>query len=438
MLKLNPGNISVANLLPATVPNELPAKRQVEYWPIDRPVPYVNNARTHSAESIRLIADSIREVGWTNPILASPDGTVIAGHARLLAAHELGLPEVPVIVITGITDIQRRALVLKDNQLALNAGWDYDLLQQELEVIDAAGYDVGSIGFDDEELRELLAYQDAADGLTDEDAIPDVAEHVVSLAGDVWALGKHRLLCGDATVPADAEKLMEAEAADLILTDPPYNVDYQGYTKEKLMMKGDCMSSEDFRKFLSSTFSTYRGIIKSSASLYVFHPSSWQREFQNAMEAEGFAVRCQIVWVKNTFGWGFGRYKFQHEPIFYGHVAGEKDCWYGDKSQSTAWFENKPAANPVHPTAKPVELIERALANSSKPGNIVVDLFGGSGSTLIGCERRGRRARLMELDPRYVDCIVRRWQDYTGQRAVLHGTGAAFEEVAAERQGMAA
>ena len=199
-------------------------------------------------------------------------------------------------------------------------------------------------------------------------------------------------------------RLMAGETADLVFTDPPYNVDYEGYTEERLKIKGDRMSDAEFKTVPGSPLSAPTGrVVKPGASLYVCHSSSWQREFQNALEAAGFEVRCQIIWAKNTFAWGFGRYKFQHEPMFYCHVAGQKDAWYGDKSQSTLWEEKKPAANRLHPTAKPVELIERALVNSSKAGDIVVDLFGGSGSTLIGCERRGRKARLMEIDPKYAD-----------------------------------
>ena len=273
----------------------------------------------------------------------------------------------------------------------------------------------------------------ATEGLTDEDAVPEVAEHAISVLGDLWVLGNHRLLCGDATVTADVQHLMGGDAADCVFTDPPYNVDYEGYTEEKLKIKGDRMSDAAFRQFLEAAFRSYRGFVKPGASLYVCHPSSWQREFQNALESAGFDVRCQIIWGKNTFAWGFGRYKFQHEPIFYAHVAGQKDPWYGDKSQTTLWQEKKPAANRLHPTMKPVELIERALRNSSKAGDIVVDLFGGSGSTLIGCERSGRHGRLMELDPKYADVIVRRWQEYTGKPAVLDADGRPFDEISLER-----
>jgi len=258
------------------------------------------------------------------------------------------------------------------------------------------------------------------------------------VTGDLWILGHHKLLVGDATNRDDVKKLISGEAADLIFTDPPYNVDYEGYTEEHLKIKGDRMSDADFKQFLENAFRSYRAIVKSGASMYLCHSSSWQREFQNAVEAAGFEVRCQIIWAKNTFAWGFGRYKFQHEPLFYSHVAGEKDAWYGDKSQSTLWQEKKPAANRIHPTAKPVELIERALLNSSKSGDVVADLFGGSGSTLIACERRNRKARLMEIDLRYADCIVQRYQEYSGKPATLDGDGRTFQEIAQERAGVPA
>ena len=414
-------------------------KLAVEHWHIDRLIPFLRNARTHSPEQIAQIAASIAEFGWTNPILVGPDHVVIAGHARLLAARKLGMSEVPVIVLGHLSEAQRRALVIADNQLALNAGWDEEMLRTELQALEKEGLDLELMGFSDEELSELLRDPDeVVSGNTDEDAAPELQETIISAAGDLWVLGLHRVLCGDATSWADVERLMAGESGDLVFTDPPYNVSYEGYTEDRLTIRGDRMSAEQFMRFLQDAFGSYRRVIKPGASVYVCHSSSWQREFQNAMEVAGFEVRCQIIWAKNTFAWGFGRYKFQHEPIFYCHVAGQSDAWYGDKSQSTLWHEKKPAANRIHPTAKPVELVERALVNSSKAGDVVVDLFGGSGSTLIGCERRGRKARLMEIDPKYADCIVRRWQDYTGSQAVLEGDGRAHHEIAKARLGGAA
>jgi site-specific DNA-methyltransferase (adenine-specific) len=247
-------------------------------------------------------------------------------------------------------------------------------------------------------------------------------------------LGGHKLLVGDSTDRSQVARLMAGAAADLLFVDVPYNVDYEGYTEQRLTMQGDRMSAADFKKFLEAAFRSCRAAAKPGASMYVCHSSSWQREFQDALEAAGFEVRCQLIWAKNTFAWGFGRYKFQHEPIFYAHVAGQKDPWYGDKTQSTLWEEKKPAANRIHPTAKPVEVVERALLNSSKAGDLVADLFGGSGSTLIACERLNRRSRLMEIDPRYADCICQRFEEYTGHNVVLEGDGRTFEEVADERR----
>jgi DNA modification methylase len=346
----------------------------------------------------------------------------------------LQLAEVPVIVLDHLSEAQKRAYVIADNRLAENAGWDEELLRVELAALQDEGFDVNLVGFDDQDLARLLAEQDAIPGLSDEDDVPELAETVTTVPGDSWGLGDHRLLVGDATDRAAVARLMAGDAADLVFTDPPYNVSYEGYTEDRLTIKGDRMTAEQFHQFLRDTFGSYRAIAKAGASLYVCHSSSWQREFQGAMESAGFEVRCQIIWAKNTFAWGFGRYKFQHEPIFYAHLAGQKDPWYGDKSQSTLWQEKKPAANRIHPTAKPVELVERALLNSSKAGDVVVDLFGGSGSTLIGCERRGRKARLMEIDPKYGDCIVRRWQEYTGKQAILEGDGRTFAEVCMARK----
>ncbi|MGI8991527.1 MAG: site-specific DNA-methyltransferase [Bryobacteraceae bacterium] len=415
-----------------------PIAERIEHWPLAKLIPYAKNPRTHSDAQVAQIAASIREFGFTNPILVDRADGIIAGHGRLLAARELGMTEVPVIVLDHLTEIQKRAYILADNQLAMNAGWDEDILRLELAALKDEAYDLGLIGFADEELARLLAGQDGTEGLTDEDAVPEISEAPFTVAGDLWLLGQHRVLCGDATKRPDVDRLMDGDAADLVFTDPPYNVGYEGYTEEKLTIKGDRMSDAEFKQFLEAAFQSFRSVVKPGASAYVCHSSSWQREFQNALETAGFEVRCQIIWAKNTFAWGFGRYKFQHEPIFYAHVAGQKDAWYGDKSQSTVWSEKKPAANRVHPTAKPVELVERALVNSSKAGDIVVDLFGGSGSTLIGCERRGRKARLMEIDPKYAECIVVRWQEYSGKEAVLDGDGRTFAAIVDERSRKAA
>ena len=405
---------------------------RIETWQADKFIPYVRNPRKNDGVVDRMVA-SIREFGFKIPVLARSDGQVVDGHLRLKAAAKLGMVEIPVILCDEWTEAQVKAFRLLVNRSVGWAEWDGELLGLELADLKEMDFDLGLTGFDNRELDDYLVGLDRPVGLTDEDNAPEPPETPVSRLGDLWVLGHHQLLCGDATQREDVERLMAGKKADLAFTDPPYNVDYSGYTKEKLTIQGDRMSEQEFRRFLEAAFINYRSTIKAGASLYVCHASSVQRDFQNTLEAAGFEVRSQLIWAKNTFAWGFGRYKFQHEPIFYCHVAGQTDSWYGDKSQSTLWIEKKPAANRLHPTMKPVELIERALRNSSKAGDLILDLFGGSGSTLIACERRERSARLMEVDPRYADVIVCRWQDYTGKQAVHHATGAHFDVVARER-----
>jgi ParB-like chromosome segregation protein Spo0J len=309
-----------------------PMARHIEHWPLDKLIPYIRNPRIHSEAQVAQIAASIAEFGFLNPILVDTSAGIIAGHGRLRGARKLQLLEVPVIVLDHLTESQKRAYVIADNRLAENAGWDEELLRLELAALDEENFNVNLTGFEDEDLARLLAQQEATAGLTNEDAVPDLEQTAVTVPGDVWVLGDHRLQCGDATVRADVEQLMGSESVDLIFTDPPYNVDYEGYTKQRLKISGDRMTAQQFRQFLAATFDGYRRIVKPGASLYVCHSSQWQREFQNAIEAAGFEVRCQIIWAKNTFAWGWGRYKFQHEPIFYAHVAGRKDAWYGNKS----------------------------------------------------------------------------------------------------------
>jgi DNA modification methylase len=406
---------------------------EIKIWPIDRFVLYARNPRKNDSVVDRMCS-SIREFGFKIPVLARSDGEVVDGHLRIKAARKLRIDEIPVILCDEWTPAQVRAFRLMVNRSVNWASWDDELLALELQELSEADFDLSFTGFDDAEVARLLAAGDAVEGLTDEDSVPEIPETPIARPDDLWALSTHKLLVGDATDISAVGRLMAGDAADLVFTDPPYNVAYEGYTEEKLTIQGDRMTPEQFGRFLAASFANYRQIVKAGASLYVCHPSSSQREFQNAMEAAGFEIRCQVIWAKNTFAWGFGRYKFRHEPIFYAHVDGQSDPWYGDKSQSTLWEENKPAANRLHPTMKPVELVERALVNSSKSGDMVVDLFGGSGTTLIACERRGRAARLMELDLRYADVIVRRWQEYTGKKATLEGDGRFFDEVAIERR----
>jgi DNA modification methylase len=390
---------------------------KIEMWPVDKPVPYPKNARKISDQAVEKVASSIQAFGFRQPIVVDKEGVIVVGHARLLGAKKLGHKLVPVHRADNLTPAEIRAYRLADNRTNQETEWDSERLCEELKELMVQDFDLALTCFDPD---EITAYTiQTTQGLVDEDQTPEVKDFALTSPGDLWMLGNHRLLCRDSTSIDAVERLMDGQKADLVFTDPPYNVDYQGYTEEKLKIQGDKMTPEQFQEFLSSVFSSYLWALKPGGSMYVCHPSSWQREFQGALERSDFEVRCQIIWAKNTFAWGFGRYKFQHEPIFYCHRRGQSDPWYGDKSQSTLWQEKKPAANRLHPTMKPVELIERALVNSSKAGDLVLDLFGGSGSTMIAAEKNGHLARLMELDPKYCDVIVRRWQDFTGKLAHL-------------------
>jgi DNA modification methylase len=419
----------------------------IEIWLTERATPYKKNARTLTDRAVDVVAASIKEYGWRQPIVVDEHGVVIVGHTRLLAAKKLGLEKIPVHIATDLTPEQVRAYRLADNRTADESSWDMEILTEELAEMQRAGVDLGITAFSEAEQEELLRPAPQ----TDEDVAPNPSPNPISRTRDIWLLGGHRVMCGDATSPDDVAALVatrkadmaitapaieeepDAELPDMVFTDPPYNVDYEGYTKDKLKIQSDRMTKEDFLRFLRSTFACYATAIKPTASVYVCHPSSYQREFQDVMEAAGFRIRTQIIWAKNTFAWGHGRYKFQHEPIFYAHLSERSDRWYGDKTQSTLWQANKPSASRLHPTMKPIELIEHAIENSSQPRQIVLDLFGGSGSTLIAAEKTGRRARLMELDPKYTDVIVARWQLYTGLQASLEGDGRTFEQVAAAR-----
>lgn len=402
---------------------------KVERWSIDRLVPYARNARTHSDEQVAQIAASIKEWGWTTPVLADPTGQIIAGHGRVMAARKLGLTEVPVMVADGWTDAQKRAYVLADNKLALNAGWDEELLALELSELQDLGADLGLIGFDDDELAKLMK-AGGTEGLTDPDEAPEVAQFAVTQPGEIWLMGPHRLLCGDATMLNDADKLMDGYKADLIVTDPPYNVAYEGGTKDKLKIKNDDMDDESFYQFLLAAYTNYFAVAKDGCGIYVFHADSEGTNFRKAMKDSGFKLAQCCIWVKQSLVLGRQDYQWQHEPVLYGWREGGKHKWYSDRKQTTVWRFDKPTRNDVHPTMKPVDLIAYPIENSSRGGDIVIDFFGGSGSTLIACERTGRVSRTMELDPKYCDVIVKRWQDFTGQKATLAGDGRTFDEVA--------
>jgi DNA modification methylase len=410
---------------------------QVVTWPVERLIPYARNARTHSDEQVAQIAASIAEFGWTNPILAGPDGIIIAGHARLLAARKLGKTEVPVIVLDHLTETQRRALVLADNRLALNAGWDEEMLRVELEAIREDDYDLSLIGFSDDELADLLVDPEAvqAAGNTDDDAVPEEQEDAVTVVGDIWLLGDHRLLCGDSTQMEAVEKVLAGGLADMVFTDPPYNVNYGATMKDKLRGNKRKIANDnlgdDFERFLYDACVNILAVTK--GAVYICMSSSELHTLEKAFREAGGHWSTFVIWAKNTFTMGRSDYQRQYEPILYGWKEGTDHYWCGARDQGDVWFVKKPVANDLHPTMKPVELVERAVRNSSKGRDTVLDPFGGSGTTLIACEKAGRAARLIELEPKYCDVIVRRWQEFTGREATLDGDGRTFAEVTGER-----
>ena len=400
----------------------------VERWPIDRLIPYARNARTHSDEQVAQIAASIIEFGWTNPILAGGDGVVIAGHARLAAARKLNMTDVPVIVLDHLTPTQRRALVLADNRLAMNAGWDEEMLRVELASLKEEDFDLDLVGFTSQEIEELLAREETNQGLTDDDAVPDEQEKVVTVLGDLWLLGDHRLLCGDAT-SLEAIRLVLAEGlADMVFTDPPYNVDYVGKTAQKLKIGNDALAGK-FYEFLRDASANMLAVTK--GAIYVCMSSSELHTLFQAFTDAGGHWSTFVIWAKHHFTLGRSDYQRMYEPILYGWRDGTQHFWCGDRNQGDVWFIKRPTANLEHPTMKPVELVERALRNSSKTRDTILDPFGGSGTTMIACEKTGRQARLLELDPKYCDVAIRRWQDYTGDVARHAGSGRAFTDLAA-------
>jgi len=401
----------------------------IAWRPLGELIPYARNPRTHSDAQVAQIAGSIREFGWTNPVLVDGASGIIAGHGRVMAARKLGLERVPVIELAHMSEAQRRAYVLADNQLALNAGWDDELLRLELSDLSELGFDLGLIGFGDGELERLLA--GSKEGLTEDDEAPALPEQAVTQPGDLWVLGEHRLLCGDATVLGDVERVLGGQLADMTWTDPPYNVDYGSSAKDKLRgNKRKILNDDlgaDFEGFLQDACTSMLSVTK--GAVYVCMSSSELHTLQRAFTAAGGKWSTFIIWAKHTFTLGRADYQRQFEPVLYGWPAGHDRYWCGARDQGDVWFIDKPARNDLHPTMKPVALVERAIRNSSKSRDVVLDPFGGSGSTLIACERAGRQARLIELEPKYCDVIVQRWQAFSGSAAVLDGDGRSHEEM---------
>jgi site-specific DNA-methyltransferase (adenine-specific) len=400
----------------------------IEYVPVAVLIPYAANSRTHSDAQVAQIAASIREFGFTNPILINGENTIIAGHGRLMAARKLGLEEVPTIALDHLSKAQQKALVIADNQLALNAGWDVDMLKAEIEDLNLEDFDISLLGFDDKFLDGLLE-PEPTEGLTDEDAVPDAPETPITVLGDVWVLGNHRLMCGDSTSIDALQELTDGALVDMWLTDPPYNVAYEGGTKEKLTIQNDSMGDDAFRQFLRDAYSAADAVMKPGAAFYIWHADLEGYNFRGAAKDAGWQVRQCLIWKKSSLVMGRQDYHWQHEPCLYGWKDGASHLWAADRKQTTILEFNKPSRNGEHPTMKPVELFEYQMLNNTKGADIVLDSFGGSGTTVIAAEKHGRHARLMELDPKYCDVIVKRWQDFTGKQAVHAETGKTYMEM---------
>jgi len=422
----------------------------IKRWPADKVerrtlsslIPYARNARTHSDAQVAQIAASIKEWGWTSPVLIDPTGSIIAGHGRVMAARKLGLTEVPVMVAEGWTDAQKKAYVLADNQLALNAGWDAALLSLELKELNAEGFSLDLIGFDDKALAGLLF--DEAAGLTDPDDTPDTPENPVSVAGDVWVMGRHRIICGSSTQADTVAKLLGDVKPHLMVTDPPYGVEYDaGWRNEAMPQKNDPKRWKDGSgRATGAVLNDDKADWREAWALfpgdvaYVWHAGNMAHIVAESLLSVGLNIRAQIIWAKSQFVIGRGDYHPQHEPCWYAVRKGKPGQYEGGRKQSTLWQIEKPKKSETgHSTQKPVECMKRPIENNSSPGQAVYEPFSGSGTTIIAGEITGRHVYAVELNPAYVDVAVKRWQEYTGQQAILEGENKTFAEVQKQRHG---
>lgn len=385
---------------------------------ISKLVPYVNNARTHSPEQINKLRASLREFGFINPVIIDREFGIIAGHGRVMAAREEGIAEVPCVFVDHLTEAQKKAYILADNRMAMDAGWDEELLRVEIEALQGADFDVGLTGFDDKEIADL--FKTDSGKVEDDDFDLTAALEKASFVeeGDVWVVGKHRLICGDATNPDHVAKLMDGKRANLILTDPPYGVSFK--SKSGLTIKNDSMKNEEFYEFLKSAFVNMAAHLEQGGSAYVFHADTEGLNFRQAFIDAGFHLAGCCIWVKDSLVLGRSDYQWQHEPVLYGFLKNGKHSWYSDRKQTTIWNFKKPKRNENHPTSKPLDLLSYPLGNSSQENAIVVDTFGGSGSTLMACEAMNRICYTMELDPKYASVILRRYVEDTGDAAGVY------------------
>ena len=378
---------------------------------IDKLVPYVNNARTHSPEQILKLRSSLREFGFVNPIIIDREFNVIAGHGRLMAAKEEGIEEVPCVFVDYLTDAQKKAYILADNRMAMDAGWDDELLKIEMEELQNLGYDLEFTGFDEKELADLFGVDDKEVKEDEFDLTAALEKASFVERGDVWFVGKHKLMCGDATSSEDVAKLMEDKKANLILTDPPYNVAFK--SSDGLTIQNDSMDNNDFYEFLYLSFKNMADHLENGGAAYVFHADTEGLNFRKAFIDAGFHLAGCCIWVKDSLVLGRSDYQWQHEPVLYGFLQNGKHPWYSDRKQTTIWNFDKPKKNSNHPTSKPLDLLAYPINNSTQANAIVIDTFGGSGSTLMACEQMNRICYTMELDEKYASVILRRYVEDT-------------------------
>ncbi len=386
---------------------------KLEQAPIDKLVPYARNARTHSKEQIAQLRASLREFGFVSPAVIDSKYNILVGHGRVQAAREEGYKTIPCVFAENLTDAQKRAYILADNQLALNAGWDEEMLSVELSDLKDESFDLSLLGFDEKDLEKLMAGPDDG-GAQDDDFDLSAALEKASFVekGDLWTVGKHRLLCGDATSPEDVERLMGGKTANLILTDPPYGVSFKA--SDGLTIENDSLKGDEFYKFLLSAFTNMAAHLEKGGAAYVFHADTEGLNFRKAFIDAGFHLAGVCIWVKNSLVLGRSDYQWQHEPILYGFLQNGKHPWYSDRKQTTIWNFNKPKRNKDHPTSKPLDLLSYPIKNSSQENAIVLDTFGGSGSTMMACEQMNRICYMSELDPKYASVILRRYVEDTG------------------------
>lgn len=381
---------------------------------IDKLIPYVNNARTHSQEQVNKLRGSLREFGFVNPVIIDSDNNVIAGHGRLMAAKEEGLTEVPCVLVDYLTEAQKKAYILADNRYAQDAGWDEEMLRVEIEALEGMDFDVSLTGFNEDEIADLFEDKSTTGAEDDDFDLSDALEKASFVErGDVWIVGRHRLMCGDATSKEDVDTLMDGKKANLILTDPPYNVAFE--SSDGLSIKNDKMEDEKFYQFLLSAFKNMAEHLEKGGSAYVFHADTEGLNFRKAFIDAGFHLSGCCIWVKNSLVLGRSDYQWQHEPVLYGFLQNGKHYWSkaAGRSQTTIWNFDKPKKNKNHPTSKPLDLLAYPIGNSSQENAIVVDTFGGSGSTLMTCEQTNRICYSMELDEKYASVILRRYVEDT-------------------------